>query len=127
MRHARHGSNRLIHRTALRLALAAGCAVALTLGGCSDDPAEQALDNASVTLASLDVGVGTQIPPAESNKRFSEVVAEMQPIASGGETYSADASVLLAMAQRGLALQSAAEVSEAERAALDIMPKLRAT
>lgn len=127
MRERTHGSTHMpLRNGVLRLAAAAGLAATLILAGCSEDADEQALDQASIKLASVDVGVGSQMPPKETARQFREVISAMQPLASGDHAHAGDAAVLLAMAQRGLGLQAAAKVAEMDREARNELPKIRA-
>lgn len=111
---------------ATRLALLAGCLGALALPGCSRSPGEQALNDASIKLASLDVGVGSQMPEGVSKKTFNEVIQTLTEFSKGEGALAADASVLISSAQRGLGTQTAAHAASLERQALDKLPGLRA-
>ncbi len=111
---------------ALRLALIAGCASLLMVGGCGRDGDQQAISDASIKLSALDVGVGTRVPPGVSTKTYNEVIQSMQPLASGEGANAADAAVLLANAQRGLGIHRAAEAANLEKLATNMLPGIRA-
>jgi chromosome segregation ATPase len=98
----------------------------MALAGCGRDDGEQALSDATIKLAALDVGVGTRMPEGVSTQTYNEVVQSMQPLASGQGALAADAAVLLSNAQRGLGIHHAAEAAELEKNALNMMPGIRA-
>ena len=113
-------------RSVYRFVLIAGCACTLLLGGCQRDPADEALDQASIRLASLDVGLGTHMPPQLTRDKLHQIITDMEPLIAASSPQAGDASVLLAMAQRGLALQDSADLAQRERELVNLFPKTRA-
>ncbi len=111
---------------ARRAAALAACAGLLWAGGCGRDAGEQALSDASITLASLNAGVGTPMPRETVAKGLQEVIAELQPLTSGSGAVAADASLLVSSAQRGLGLQTAGEAVRLQRRGLSRLPMIRA-
>ncbi len=103
------------HQPLVRSLLAAGLACSLMLSGCSRDPGEQALNNATVTLASLDVGVGSQLPPELTRTKLQSVISDLEPLTTGDSPQAGDAAVLLGMAHRGMALQDFKQIAANER------------
>lgn len=111
---------------ARRAAALAACAGLLWAGGCGRDAGEQALSDASITLASLNAGVGTPMPRETVAKGLQGVIGDLQPLTSGSGAVAADASLLVSSAQRGLGLQAAGEAVRLQRRGLSRLPMIRA-
>lgn len=109
-----------------RIALLAGCAGLLWLAGCGRDADEQTLSDASVKLASLDVGSGTPMPEQFAARTYQEVLSSLQGLSKGEGAFAADASVLVSSAQRGLGIQAADRAAQMHREAMLKLPRIRA-
>ncbi len=88
------------------LLLAAGCIGFLWLPGCGRDADEQSVSDASILLTAMNSGSGTPTPEAVANKTYNEVISSLQALANGDGPFAADAAVLVAEAQHGLAVQA---------------------
>ncbi|MBK7405450.1 MAG: hypothetical protein IPJ41_12660 [Phycisphaerales bacterium] len=109
-----------------RVIALAGCLGVATLAGCSRSPGEQALSDASIKLASLDVGVGSQMPEGVASATYNEVIQTLSAFSKGQDALAADASVLIASAQRGLGIRAASGAASLEKLAIDKFPGIRA-
>ncbi len=92
-------------RTKLLL-LSAGCIGLVWLAGCGRDADEQSVSDASILLTAMNSGSGTPTPEAVANKTYNEVISLLQAIAGSDGALAADAAVLVAEAQHGLAVQA---------------------
>lgn len=120
------GHSSPLHRRPIRLALLAGTVGVLGLVGCGPDADERALSDASIKLSSIDVGVGTRVPPGVSGATYNEVINAMQPLAAGEGALAADAAVLVAQAQRGRGIHALDQAAALENDAINMMPGIRA-
>ncbi|MDQ7014590.1 MAG: hypothetical protein Q9O74_11945 [Planctomycetota bacterium] len=92
-------------RTKLLL-LSAGCIGLVWLAGCGRDADEQSISDASILLTAMNSGSGTPTPEAVANKTYNEVISSLQSLASSDAALAADAAILVAEAQHGLAVQA---------------------
>ena len=108
------------------LVLVAACGLAL--GACERDSAsKQALEEASISLASLDNGLGAAPSPAQREKVLNQVTSTLKDASSSSvEAYASSANILIAKAQSGLAETPASQAAALESDALNRVRVIRA-
>ena len=110
------GSSNTRNRAKMLL-LSAGCVGLICLAGCGRDSDEQSVAEASIMLAAMDNGSGTPSPEVSAKAGYTEVINSLQSIAGGDGPHAADAAVLVAEAQQGIAVQATERAAELLHAA----------